>query len=176
VPSVDWERFGALASFEVISFGVAAHVHVLRGDLDSADASISGGIALGAGRSDAFGVAVVRTADIQRSAMLGTAAGLAQRADEVLDELSGLGIDTVDEMRDALAMHAQGGRRIFTPLYYALLADAEAAHRDSGAARTSLRQAEQVAKATGEKVWDTQLSARKLTLRADSVRSDAMRG
>jgi DNA-binding SARP family transcriptional activator len=198
VPTVDWERFGALASFEVISFGVAAHVHALRGDLDSADSSVSAGIALGASRSDAFGVAVVRTADIQRSAMLGTAAGLAQRADEVLDELSGLGIDqfvpgaciiggwaramgpdgidTVDEMRDALAMHAQGGRRIFTPLYYALLADAEAAHRDSGAARASLRQAEQVAKATGEKVWDTQLSARKLTLRADSVRPDAMRG
>ncbi len=197
VPAVDWEKYGALASFTVISHGVAGHVHALLGDLDSAAASISAGITLGVGRRDAFGVAVVRTADIQRCAMLGESAGLAQRADEVLEELSGLGIDqfvpgariigawargvgpggidTTDEMRAAMAVHSQGGRRIFSPLYYALLSDIEAAHRDSGAARASLRQAEHIARATGEKVWDTQLSARKLRLRADSMRSDSVR-
>jgi hypothetical protein len=79
------------------------------------------------------------------------------------------------DTREFESLISDGRRRIFAPLYYALLSDVEAAHRDSGAARASLRQAEQVAKATGGKVWDTQLSARKLTLRADSVRSDAMR-
>ncbi|CAN5595422.1 hypothetical protein BH09ACT7_BH09ACT7_17750 [soil metagenome] len=197
VPSVDWERYGALASFEVISFGVACHVHALRGDADSAALAISAGVALGGGRNDAFGVAVVRVADIQRSAMLGEVSGLAERADDVLDELTALGIDqfvpgariisgwagglgasgvdTCEEMREAMAAHFQGGRRIFSPLYYGLLSDVEAAHRDSGAARVSLRHAEQIAKATGETVWDTQLSARRLALRADSMRSGSIR-
>jgi hypothetical protein len=197
LPGVDWEKYGALASFEVISFGVASHVHALRGDPDSAGSSIAAGIALGTQRRDAFGVAVVRTADIQRSAMLGQPAGLAERADEVLEELTGLGIDqfvpgarivrawarglgpdgvdTTDEMRDAMALHSQGGRRIFSPLYHALIADIEAAHGDSAAARASLRQAEQVVKATGERVWDTQLSARKLAVRADSLRNGSIR-
>ena len=198
VPSVDWERYGALASFEVISFGVAGHVHAMRGDADSAGLAIAAGIALGGARNDAFGTVVVRTADIQRSAMLGVVSGLAESAEEVLDELTALGIDqfvpgarivrawargmgpdgvdTCDEMRDALAMHSQGGRRIFSPLYYGLLSDIEAAHRDSTAARVSLRMAEQIAKATGETVWDTQLSARKLALRADGMRSGSLRG
>ena len=197
VPGVDWEKYGPLASFEVISFGVAGHVHALRGDPDSAVSSISAGIALGTQRRDAFGVAVVRTADIQRCAMLGQPAGLAERADEVLEELTGLGIDqfvpgarivrgwarglgadgvdTTVEMRDAMALHSQGGRRIFSPLYHALIADVEAAHGDSAAARASLRRAELVVKATGERVWDTQLSARKLAVRADSLRNGSIR-
>ena len=60
------------------------------------------------------------------------------------------GIDPTDEMRAAMVLHSQGGRRIFSPLYYALIADIVAAQRDSGAARVSLRQVEQVVKATGK--------------------------
>ncbi len=69
-----------------------------------------------------------------------------------------------------IALHGQGGRRVFSPLYYALLSDATAAHRDVDDARACLTQAEQIAGATGEHVWDAQLSARRLRLVARTVR------
>jgi hypothetical protein len=188
VPSVDLERYGALASFEVLAYGVAAHAHGLRGDGESARAALSAGTALGTGRNDAFGAAVLRTADIQLDAMMGVADGLAERADHVVAELTELGIDqfvggarlirgwaraagsagadTVDEMQAALDLHGQGGRRIFTPLYYGLLCDATAMHRDLTDAQSLLAKAETVSAATGERVWDAQLSARRLKLAA----------
>lgn len=81
------------------------------------------------------------------------------------------GVDTSGDIRDALATHALGGARIFMPLYLALLSDVEAAHSGHAAARTTLHKAELMAAATGERVWDVQLSARRLKLRADSYRS-----
>ncbi len=188
VPTVDWEQYGALASFEVLGYGVAAHAHGLRGDFDGARVTLADGLALAAQRHDAFGAAVLRTADVQLAAMVGVTDGVVERADQVVAELSELGIDqfiggarlirgwaramepdgvdTVDEMQVALDLHGQGGRRIFSPLYYGLLCDATASHRDVADARHLLARAETVAAATGERVWDAQLSARRLRLAA----------
>lgn len=115
----------------------------MRGDLDKAAAAAATGIELGIERKDAFGTAVVQTSEIQRDAMVGAFTGTAQRADAMFDELTRLGIDqfaggariisgwaramgpdgvdTVDEVQEAFAAHSQGGRRIFSPLYLALL-------------------------------------------------------
>jgi hypothetical protein len=188
VHSADWEKCGPLASFQVLAYGVAGHARGLRGDIDGARAALAAGIELGVTRNDAFGAAVVRTADIQLAAMTGSTDGLAHRADEVVEELTSLGvdqfiggakviqgwaratgadgIDKVDDMRAALDLHSQGGRRIFSPLYFGLLCDAEALHRDVGTAQATLARAELVASATGERVWDAQLSARRLRLSA----------
>jgi hypothetical protein len=188
VPTIDWEQYGALASFQVLAYGVAGHARGLMGDVDGARTALSAGMGLGADRKDAFGAVVVRTAEIQLASMIGDAEGLAERADEVVEELTTLGIDqfiggarvirgwaratgnhgtdTVDEMRAALDLHSQGGRRIFSPLYLGLLCDAEAAHRDVGSAQATLARAETLASATGERVWDAQLSARRLRLSA----------
>lgn len=188
VPPVDWRTYGALASFEVLAHGVAAHAHAMRAEADSARTALSDGFALAHERGDAFGVAVLRTADIQLSAMVGETAGLAQRAADVVTLLQELGIeqfvggarlihgwaravgpdavDTVDDMHAALNLHAQGGRRIFSPLYYGLLSDATALHRGPAEAVSCINHAEATAAATGERVWDAQLSARRLRLAA----------
>jgi hypothetical protein len=87
------------------------------------------------------------------------------------------GFDTTDEVRDAIAVHSHGGRRIFSPLYLALLSDVEALHRDSAGAQAAEQRAEAIATATGERVWDhPQLSARRLKLRADNYWSDSADG
>ncbi|MDP9164767.1 MAG: AAA family ATPase [Actinomycetota bacterium] len=188
VPSVDWRTYGALASFEVLAYAVAAHATALRGDRVAARAVLAAGIALGTDRGDAFGTAVLRTADVQLDAMTGHHEGLSTRAAEVVALLTELGIDqfvggarlihgwaravgadgvdTVDEMHAAINLHSQGGRRIFSPLYYGLLADATAAHRDVGGARACLNHADAIASATGEHVWDAQSLARRLRLAA----------
>lgn len=192
VPPVDPKIYGALASFEVLAYAVDAHCSALRGEVDAARHILARGIALGNERDDAFGTVVLRVADIQMSAMIGDPDGVASRAADVVTLLTELGIeqfiggarlihgwaqavgldcrDTVDEMHAAMALHGQGGRRVFSPLYYALLSDATAAHRDVDDARACLTQAEQIAGATGEHVWDAQLSARRLRLVARTVR------
>jgi hypothetical protein len=184
----DWERYGALASFDVIGYGVGCHAYALRGDLQAAESAIARGLELGGARNDGFGTAVVRTAAVQLSAMLGDVDGLAQRADQVVGELTELGveqfipgaqlirgwalatgpdgIDTTEDMHDAIAAHARGGRRIFSPLYYALLSDVESIHRNRAHAVVALDAAERISAATGERVWDAMLSARRLALRA----------
>jgi DNA-binding SARP family transcriptional activator len=194
VPPVDATLFGALASFEVLAYGVAAHAAGVRGDIDHARSVLATGIDVGSRNDDAFATAVLRTADIQLSAMLGDADGLDERAEPVVEELTALGIDqfiggakvirawalaaagvdTVDEMTAALELHGRGGRRIFTPLYLGLLSDALAAHRDVASAHDALARAEAVAAATGERVWDAQLSARRLRLVARARAADAV--
>ena len=188
VPPVNRELYGALASFEVLAYGVAAHAAALRGERDTARALLATGIAVGTEHGDAFAAAVLRTSEIQLSAMMGAADDLHERADSAVQELTDLGIDqfiggaqvirgwaramgpdpvdTVDEITAALDVHGRGGRRIFTPLYLGLLSDAIAAHRDAAEALDVLMQAETVAAATGERVWDAQLSARRLRLLA----------
>jgi hypothetical protein len=188
VPGVDWQTYGALASFEVLAYAVAAHAQALQGDVERAHATLADGTALGAERNDAFGTAVLRVAEIQLQAMTGDVDGLAARAAEVVTLLTELGIeqfiggarlihgwalatgpdrlDTTQEMRAALTLHGQGGRRIFSPLYYGLLADAAAAHCDPAGAWDYLNQAEAIAAATGECVWNAMLSARRLELAA----------
>lgn len=186
VPAVDYETFGALASFEVLAYAVAAHSLALRGNVDNAWATLSEGLAEGRRRNDAFGTAVLRTADIQLSAMIGVSEGVAARAAEVVAQLTELGIDqfiggarlihawaramdpegvdTVDEMAAAFEQHGHGGRRIFSPLYCGLLSDATAMYRDIAGASAALTRAESIAAATGEHVWDAQLAARRLRL------------
>lgn len=192
VPPVDPKIYGALASFEVLAYAVDAHSSALRGDVGAARTILERGITLGTERDDAFGTAVLRVADVQMSAMLGDPDGVAPRAADVVTLLTELGIeqfiggarlihgwalavgpdchDTVDDMHAAMTLHEQGGRRIFSPLYYALLSDATAAHREIDDARACLTRAEQTAAATGERVWDAQLSARRLRLVARAVR------
>ncbi|MEH3139728.1 MAG: hypothetical protein PGN37_06005 [Mycobacterium kyogaense] len=70
----------------------------------------------------------------------------------------------------ALDLHEQGGRRIFCPLYYGLLADATELHRGPADALACVNHAESIAAATGERVWDAQLSARRLRLAAKRIR------
>ncbi|BBY31257.1 BTAD domain-containing putative transcriptional regulator [Mycolicibacterium sediminis] len=188
VPPVDWEQFGALASFEVLAHGVAAHAHGLRGDAECARSELAAGLSKAAARRDAFGAAVLRTADVQLAAMTGVTDGVADRADRVVAELTEMGVDQfiggarlirtwaramgpegidgVDDMRAALELHGQGGRRIFTPLYLGLCCDVVARHRDPEDALLLVARAETVATSTGEHVWDAQLSARRLRLTA----------
>ncbi|MBJ7336686.1 BTAD domain-containing putative transcriptional regulator [Mycolicibacterium sp.] len=195
VPPVDHETFGALASFEVLAYAVAAHSTGLRGNVDGAAAVLSEGLAEARRRNDAFGTAVLRTADLQLSAMTGVADGVAERAAHVVAQLTELGIDqfiggarlirawacavgpdgvdTVDELHAAFEQHGQGGRRIFSPLYCGLLADATAVHRDLADAQAALTRADAIAAATGEHVWNAQLAARRLRLAA---RQRAKRG
>lgn len=40
----DWERYGALASFDVIAYGVGCHASALRGDLQAAESAIARGV------------------------------------------------------------------------------------------------------------------------------------
>jgi hypothetical protein len=193
VPPVDVKSYGALASFEVLPYAVEAHSHALRGDMVAARKALARGIALGTERDDAFGTAVLRVADVQMSAMTGDPDAVAPRAADVVTLLTELGIeqfiggarlihgwalavgpdcrDTVDDMHAAMTLHGQGGRRIFSPLYYGLLSDACATHREIADARVCLTNAEQMAAATGEHVWDAQLSARRLRLVARAVSS-----
>lgn len=49
-------------------------------------------------------------------------------------------------------------------------------HRSTDEAGLTLRKAEQMATATGERIWDAQLSARRLKLRADSYQSVVVDG
>jgi DNA-binding SARP family transcriptional activator len=193
IPQVNWQPEGELLAIDVRSYSLAAWAHAMRGDLERADAFMSTGIDIAGARSGRYAFALMRIADIQLHAMTGRVAGTAERADVLFSELTraGLdqlaasarivggwaralghdGIDTTDELRDGLTVHSHSGTRIFTPLYLALLSDVEAAHRGHPAARTTLHKAELMAAATGERVWDTQLSARMLKLRADSYRS-----
>ena len=67
-------------------------------------------------------------------------------------------------MRAAMDLHAQGGRRIFSPLYYGLLCDAAELHRELDEAHALLDRGEAIAAATGEHVWDAQLAARRVRL------------
>ena len=188
VPPIDFATYGALASFQVLIYAVEAHAWGLQQESGRASRALESGIALGVDRADAFGTAVVRMAEIQLAAMTGDWEGLAPRAATMADELTRLGIDqfvggaqviggwaramgeggvdTTDEVCDALALHCQGGRRIFAPLYYGLLADVTASHRDDVEAMKLLTAAESMAASTGEHVWDAQLSVRRLRLAA----------
>ena len=188
VPAVDGQAYGALASFEVLAYAVAAHAKALRGDIDGAVATLAAGLAEGCDRNDAFGTAVLRVAKVQLCAITGDSDGLAPQAADVVALLTELGIeqfiggarlihgwalamgpegrDTVEDMHAAMNLHSQGGRRIFSPLYYGLLSDATAAHRGLVEAQRCLDQAEALAAATGECVWNATLSARRLKLAA----------
>lgn len=61
--------------------------------------------------------------------------------------------------------------RILLPMYYLLLADVEIANGRFDAARDAVDAAESIA-ATGERVWDGQLAARREKLRAAGSRAD----
>ncbi|MCZ8380474.1 hypothetical protein O6P37_16530 [Mycobacterium sp. CPCC 205372] len=112
----DWERYGALASLDVIAYGVGCHAYALRGDLDAAESAIARGVALGGARNDGFGTAVVRTAAVQLSAMLGelTELGVEQfipGAQLIRGWALATGpdsIDTTEDMHHAIAAHARG--------------------------------------------------------------------
>ena len=71
-----------------------------------------------------------------------------------------------DSVRAAIDAHTQDATQIFLPMYYLLLADTEAAQGRWEAAEEAIRTAETIASATGERVWDGQLVARRKNLRA----------
>lgn len=187
LPVVDWQQHGHLAAFDVRGYGVAAWTSAVRGDTAAVDAWVQRGIALAESRNDLFGKAIVRISALQARAIMGHSTGTAALACEVYEELTDLGIsqlaasavvieqwsnamcadgfDTADALRDAIDQHAEDGTRIFLPMYYLLLADTEMAYGRSDVACAALDAAESVAVATGERVWDEQLSRRRLRLR-----------
>ncbi|MFN8072769.1 MAG: BTAD domain-containing putative transcriptional regulator [Mycobacterium sp.] len=188
LPTVEWQRHGHLAAFDVRGYGVAAWTSAVRGEKAAVDAWVQRGIALAEARNDLFGRAIVRISALQARAIMGHSAGTAALAREVYDELTELGInqlatsarviehwsnamgpggyDTADAVREAIDKHTEDGTRIFLPMYYLLLADTEMAQGRSGAASAALDCAESIAAATGERVWDEQRAARRLRLRA----------
>jgi hypothetical protein len=195
---VDWQGHEDLLAFDVRGYGLAGWAHAMRGDTERACASLSAGVDTATARGDVFAAAMARNYELHLDAMTGSITGTEERGDPVCAEVERLGmghmvpsarivtawaralgpngVDTSDEVRDALAARARGGTRSFTALYLALLSDVEAAHRSSAAARTTLHKAELMAASTGERVWDGQLSARRLKLRADSYRSSGVDG
>ena len=188
LPTVDWQRLGHLATFDVRGYGIGAWLAALRGDTAAVDVWTHRGIALADARNDVFGRAIVRISALQARAITGCHDGTAELADAVHTELREHGIDqlaasarvigawaralgpgmpdTADEVRDAIAEHAQDGTRIFLPMYYALLADVEKACGRLDIAHGVLESASSTAAATGERVWDAQLAARRDALRA----------
>lgn len=194
LPTVDWQRHGHLSAFDVRGYGVGVWASAVRGDAAAVDTWAQRGIALGESRNDLFGKAIVRISVVQAHAILGRIEGTAQLARAVHTELTELGInqlaasarivegwasalrlggaDTSDAVRAAIDAHTRDGSRIFLPMYYQLLADIDAARGRTDAARDALDTAEAVAAATGERVWDGQLAARRSKLRAAGVRVD----
>lgn len=186
VPVVEWWRHGHLSAFDVRGCGVAAWTAAVRGQTAAVDAWVERGVTLAESRNDLFGKAIVRISQLQAQAILGRAAGTADLAREVHAELSALGIsqlatsarliehwshamgpeglDTSDAVRAAIDEHAMDGSRIFLPMYYLLLADAELVRNRFDATSAALDTAESIAVATGERVWDEQLSRRRLRL------------
>ena len=189
LPMVEWQRHGHLAAFDVRGYGVAAWTSAVRGETAAVDAWVQRGIALAEARNDLFGKAIVRISALQARAIMGHCTGTAALAREVYDELTDLGInqlaasaqvieqwsnamgpespDTAAAVREAIDKHTADGTRIFLPMYYLLLADAEMVQGRSDAASAALDAAESIAAATGERVWDDQRAARRLRLRAD---------
>ncbi|MGA5462487.1 BTAD domain-containing putative transcriptional regulator [Mycobacterium sp. NPDC050041] len=187
LPPVDWRRHGHMATFDVRGYGVAAWAHALLGEPERARALVATGLELAEGRNDTFGSAILLTSQLQVDAIRGSHAWLAEQAEATVERLTGFGFDqlagtariiggwaralgpagedTAEEMRDAIATHSRDGTRIFLPLYYALLADVQAARGDVSGGRATLNRAELTAFATGERVWDAQLSARLSALR-----------
>ncbi|MDO3640009.1 ATP-binding protein, partial [Mycolicibacterium arseniciresistens] len=187
LPAVDWRRHGHMATFDVRGYGVAAWAHALRGEPERARALVATGLELAEGRNDTFGAAILLTSQLQVDAIRGSHAWLAEQAESTVERLTGWGFDqlagtariiggwaralgpagedTAEEMRDAIATHSRDGTRIFLPLYYALLADVQAARGDVSGGRATLNRAELTAFATGERVWDAQLSGRLAALR-----------
>lgn len=177
-----------LVAFAIRGYGLAAWLEAMRGDHVAADIWIRRGTTLADAREDAFEKAVITVSDLQARVMAGRHEGTAAMADAVYHALREQGIDqlaasarviggwaramgrestdTADEVRDAIADHAQDGTLIFLPLYYALLADVEKACGRLDIAHGVLESASSTAAATGECVWDTQLAARRDALRA----------
>ena len=74
-------------------------------------------------------------------------------------------LDTAAGIRAAIDVHRQDDTQIFLPLYFQLLSDAESARGRVAEASSALDNAEAFAAATGERVWDGLLAARRLALR-----------
>lgn len=188
VPDVDVGTYGHLAAFDVRAHGVAAWTAAIRGDRTIAKIWVERGQVLAQSRADAFGRFVVDVSELQARAILGDVDGTAELAAGVDATLRGAGIDqlaasarivegwaravgaersdTADAMRDAIAVHAQGGTRIFLPMYHLLLADALIAHGRLTDAAIAVGAAETTAAATGERIWRDLTAARRGTLSA----------
>ena len=197
VPVVDWQRHGHLSAFDVRGYGVATWIAAIRGDESAVDLSVARGINLADARNDLFGRSIVRISALQARAILGQVPGTVDMARQVHKELVEHGVnqlaasariieawaeamgpgrpDTAENLRAAIALHAQDNTRIFLPLYYLLLADTEAAQGRTAAAATALDTAATVAENTGERVWDEQLAVRRQNLRTASRSSGPVR-
>ncbi|MBJ8337938.1 AAA family ATPase [Antrihabitans sp. YC3-6] len=196
VPPVDIDVVGPMLAFDSRGHVISAWIHALRGDTARGRAYAYAAIDIATTRGDGFGAAVAKVGLIQLDAMIGKVTDTALLAEQIFDDLANAGMDqiaasahiigawaralepggddTSDLIRTALEKHSAGGSRIMTPLYLALLSDVEATHGAGDVARTTLHRAELIATATGERVWDSQLAARKRSLRAadNRARSD----
>ncbi len=197
LPTVDWQHNGHLAAFDVRGYGVAVWTAALRGQPSAVAAWTHSGLTLADSRGDEFGRAIVRISALQANAIMGQWDGTEDMAREVYTELTDLGVsqlaasarlieawagamgrqrlDTCDIVRQAIAAHCQDGSRIFLPMYYALLADTEFARGRPDAAAAALDIADKISAATGERVWDHHLAARRKMLCAATSRPDLIR-
>ncbi|WP_245937794.1 ATP-binding protein [Williamsia limnetica] len=173
-----------ILSFDVRVFGVAAEVYALRGDVDRARAVAQNGIDIARARGNGFAAAILSVNLLQVSAIVGDVAGTGHAAAELITDLQQVsgtadllgsahliqawaralepgGPDTTSQIRDALLEHTAGGTRIFVPLYLMLLAEAEAEHGHLEQARSTLHRAAMTARASGERVWEQRLPARR---------------
>jgi len=145
------------------------------------------GVSVAAARNDTLGRSITLVSELQARAIMGQVAGTAESAAAVGAALTENGIaqlaasahviegwaaalgpdglDTAARIRAAIEVHRQDDTKIFLPLYLQLLADAESARDRAAEASAALDTAEAVAAATGERVWDGQLAARRLALR-----------
>lgn len=173
-----------ILSFDVRVFGIAAEVYALRGDVGRARAMVQNGIDMAHARGNGFAAAVLSVNLLQVNAIVGDVAGTAVAAADIIVELERTagtadllgsahliqawaralepgGPDTTSQIRDALLEHTSGGTRIFMPLYLMLLAEAETEHGHLDQARTTLHRATLTARASGERVWEQRLPARR---------------
>lgn len=188
VPQVDWQRLGHLSAFDVRGYGIAAWIAAVRGDSRAVTSWVEQGIARADRREDLFGRALVRLSEVQAKAIVGDPHGLAVLARAVYEELSELGVvqlatsakiiegwalamdspelDTAADVSEAIARHSEDGTRIFLPMYHLLLADIEMKHGRADRAMAAIDAAAAVVDETGERVWNQQLAARRVTVRA----------
>ena len=157
-----------------------------RGDEAAARGYLAEAIELTRSRGDGFSVLVNNIAEIEIDAILGITDGTAERAAEVdkafraagsdqwaavaliirlwAETLQGSAIDHGLEAARAFEEYTIDGTTAATSMLRCLLADIESHHGRRDSALSIIAQAERVAEATGERVWDRMIADRRESL------------
>jgi len=154
-----------------------------RGDETASRRYLAEAIELTQSRGDVFSVLVNSVAEIEIDAILGITEGTAERAAEVdkafraagsdqwaavariielwAQTLQSSAVDHGPEAARAFEEYTIDGTTAATSMLRCLIADIESHHGRSDAALSILAHAERVAEATGERVWDPMIAARR---------------